>query len=291
MNALFHRQTDVGLQETEGGIHGDRSGGHRLRRRSSRIESRSREIHQRRIRLDINCYFAFIVVHIGQYRPLVGSSFIPTPASLMAKHVLINDYNPNDSMCFVWAVLSALYPCKKNAERVSKYRPYLNSIDLTGLNYPVPVNRVARFEKNNPTISINVYALGKDEQEIIPKFVTKCGAREKHVDLLLLSSKTDDNFHYTWIKNMSALICHRTKYRGVMHVCPHCVHRLRRRGQLRTIYPIFLNTYIKGRYTPNRDQTKASWNGNRARRRSACLSSFTRTSNRAWSPYTAIPAS
>jgi hypothetical protein len=113
---------------------------------------------------------------------------------------------------------------QENAERVSKYRPYLNSIDLTGLNYPVPVNRVARFEKNNPTISINVYALGKDEQEIIPKFVTKCGAREKHVDLLLLSSKTDDNFHYTWIKNMSALICHRTKYRGVMHVCPHCVH-------------------------------------------------------------------
>jgi hypothetical protein len=94
---------------------------------------------------------------------------------------------------------SALYPCKKNAERVSKYRPHLNSIDLMGLTFPVSIHRIARFEKNNPTISINVYALGKDDREIIPKFVTKCGAREKHVDLLLLSSKTGDNFHYIWI--------------------------------------------------------------------------------------------
>jgi hypothetical protein len=90
--------------------------------------------------------------------------------------------------------------CEKHAERISKYRPYLNSIDLTGLKYPVPVNQIARFEKNNPTISINVYTLGKDGLEIIPKFVTKCGAREKHVDLLLLSSETGDNCHYTWIK-------------------------------------------------------------------------------------------
>jgi hypothetical protein len=54
--------------------------------------------------------------------------------------------------------------------------------------------------------------------------VTKCGAREEHVDLLLLSSKADDNFHYTWIKNMNALIYRRTKYEGVSHVCPRCVH-------------------------------------------------------------------
>jgi hypothetical protein len=120
--------------------------------------------------------------------------FIPTPASLIAKQALINVYNPEDSMCFVWAVLSALYPVEKHIERISKYRPHLKSINLTGLTFPVPVNRVAMFEKNNPTISINVYALGKGEQELIPKFVTKCGAREKHVDLLLLSSETDDNF-------------------------------------------------------------------------------------------------
>jgi hypothetical protein len=48
----------------------------------------------------------------------------------------------------------------------------------------------------------------------------------KHVDLLLLSAETDGNFHFTWIKNMNALIYCRTKHEGEVHVCPHCVHPL-----------------------------------------------------------------
>jgi TusA-related sulfurtransferase len=185
MYALFHRQTDVGLQETEGGF-----------RTHVYTATDPADVDYAAVRAELNrdverftnvgsgwtlTAILRFVIRIGQYRPLAGSSFIPTPASLVAKHAVINVDNPDDSMCFVWAVLSALYPCKKNAERVSKYRPHLNSIDLTGLNCPIPINRIARFEKNNPTISINVYALGKDDREIIPKFVTKCGAREKHV--------------------------------------------------------------------------------------------------------------
>jgi hypothetical protein len=112
----------------------------------------------------------------------------------VTKHALINVYNPDDNVCFVWTVLSPLHPVEKHAERISKYRPHLTSIDLMGLKYPVPVHQVARFEKNNPTISINVYALGIDDLEIIPKFVTEFGATEKHVDLLLLSPGIDDKF-------------------------------------------------------------------------------------------------
>jgi hypothetical protein len=36
--------------------------------------------------------------------------------------------------------------------------------------------------------------------------------------------ESSDNFHYTWIKNMNALIYRRTKHEGISHVCPHCVH-------------------------------------------------------------------
>ena len=35
-------------------------------------------------------------VHTGEFRPLVGSSFVPTPADLVRKQALINVYNPND---------------------------------------------------------------------------------------------------------------------------------------------------------------------------------------------------
>jgi hypothetical protein len=59
---------------------------------------------------------------------------------------------------------------------ISKYRPHLDQIDLTGLKFSTPVNQATRFEKNNLTISINVYALGQEKQEIIPMLMTKCGA-------------------------------------------------------------------------------------------------------------------
>jgi hypothetical protein len=171
MYALFHRQTDAGLQETEGGFRTQ------VYTATDPADAAVRAELNHDVERFTNVGSGWtltailrFVVRIGQYRPLVGSSFIPTLASLVAKQTLINVYNPYDNMCFVWAILSALYPCKKNAERISKYRPHLNSIDLTGLTFPVPVNRVARFEKNNSAIYVNVYALGKDGREIIPKF-------------------------------------------------------------------------------------------------------------------------
>ena len=139
MNVLFHRQTDIGMQETEGGF-----------RTEIFTACDPTDIDYADLRADLireverftnigsgwtlTAILRF-VIRIGQYRPLAGSSFIPTPKVLMAKQALINVYNPNDNMCFAWAVLSALYPCKENADRVSKYRSRLESIDLTGLNF------------------------------------------------------------------------------------------------------------------------------------------------------------
>jgi len=42
------------------------------------------------------------VLCITPYRPLVGSSYIPTPAFLVGKRCLVNIHN-KDSRCFLWA--------------------------------------------------------------------------------------------------------------------------------------------------------------------------------------------
>jgi hypothetical protein len=89
----------------------------------------------------------------------------------------------------------------------------------------MPINQVGRFEKNDPTISINVHMLGKGEKDVIPKYVTKCGKREKHIDLFLLTP--DDKSHYVWVKNMSALLCHRTKSKNAVYMCPHSINPFR----------------------------------------------------------------
>ena len=95
MNVLFHRQTDVGLQETEGGF-----------RTEVFTASDASDIDYAELRADLNREVERFTnigsgwtltailrfrVHIGEYRPLVGSSFVPTPTSLIRKQALIND--------------------------------------------------------------------------------------------------------------------------------------------------------------------------------------------------------
>jgi hypothetical protein len=106
METLFHRQSDAGVQETEGSF--------RMQVFSA-FDSADIDFAHVRAALDREIErftnvgsgwdFTIIlrfVICIGQYRSLVGSSFIPTPTSLMPNHALINVFNPNDSMCFAW---------------------------------------------------------------------------------------------------------------------------------------------------------------------------------------------
>jgi hypothetical protein len=136
MNVLFHRQSDAGMQETEGGFY---------TQLFTTLDAADIDLTALRTDLDgeldrftnvgsgwtITAILRF-TIRIGQYRPMTGSSYIPTPKVLAVKHALVNVFNQDD-MCFAWAVLSALHPAH-NAQRVTNYRRYLNSIDLTGIN-------------------------------------------------------------------------------------------------------------------------------------------------------------
>jgi hypothetical protein len=154
MDALFHRQSDAGVQETEGGFR---------TQVFTALDPADIDFADVQAELDreverftnVGSGWNFtailrFVICIGQYRPLVGSSFAPTPASLIPKQALINVYIPGDNTCFAWAAVSALHSFDKHSEKILKYRPHLNSIDLSGLKFPVPFDLVARFQRNNP---------------------------------------------------------------------------------------------------------------------------------------------
>jgi len=84
------------------------------------------------------------VLSVHPYRPLYGSTFVPTPEFLANKCCLVNVQN-NDEKCYVWSVLSALYPPTHNPHRL-------------GLNFPIQTKQIPLFEKLNPSISVNVLA-------------------------------------------------------------------------------------------------------------------------------------
>lgn len=170
-----------------------------------------------------------------------GSSFIQLPEEIQKKKAIVNVKNKDD-LCFKWALLSALHPAEKNAQRVSKYKTYENELNFNGIDFPVKIKDITKFEENNHNISVNVYAvdISNFDSNIVPIRITK-NVQNKHVHLLLLTencshknSKYSDlqtnltnlevNSHYCWIKDLSRLIRSSvTRHEHKCYVCDRCL--------------------------------------------------------------------
>jgi len=169
-----------------------------------------------------------VTLNIMKYRPLVGSSFLPTPERLAKKHCIINVQN-QDQHCFAWSVLAALYPDRNgNAHKVSAYRKYFDngSLNLHGLQFPLKVENVKKFENQNPSISVNVLYYDQDDvtSEFVVAHMSAHRDRPKHVNLLLLDDSDSGKQHYVLISSMSRLVASRTKHKEATHVCNSCLH-------------------------------------------------------------------
>ena len=143
-------------------------------------------------------------IHTVAYEPLKGNSYIPLPPKLAQKKAIINMQN-EDNKCFTWSVLRALNPRERDNERIDKdLKKKEDSLNMTGIVNPVQLNAIDTFERQNPTISINVFG---HEESVCPLRVSKCEGREV-VNLLLISD--DEKRHYCLIKSMSRLLSSQT---------------------------------------------------------------------------------
>lgn len=167
-----------------------------------------------------------LVVNVCQFSPIGGSSFIKLPAFLANKKAIINVKN-NDNECFKWAVLAAIKPANKKAERVSKYKIYEDLLNFTDIEFPVTLKQIDKFEKQNPTISIHVYVFIENKNEVQPIRLSK-NVKENHIHLLLLSEINENNdtkTHYCFIKNLSALIGRQvSKFHAKKYFCDYCLN-------------------------------------------------------------------
>lgn len=137
-----------------------------------------------------------VTVHIVQYNPIKGSSYLSLPAKLASKKAIVNVQN-TDQNCFMWSVLVALYPVTNHPERVVNYMQHIDKLDFSGIPFPARVGDIPKFEKRNG-ISINVF--GYEKRELYPLHLTRERGL-KHVDLLVLNR--GENSHFCWIKWLS----------------------------------------------------------------------------------------
>ena len=116
------------------------------------------------------------------FQPLKGASYSPLPKKIRDKKAVLNIQN-QDQKCFLWSVLAAFHPVhwRNQPHRVNHYLRYESELNMEGIQYPVTVQQVTKFERQNPTISINVF--GCEDQELFPLYITK-QKKEFHMNLL-----------------------------------------------------------------------------------------------------------
>ena len=120
-----------------------------------------------------------------------ASSYSPLPKELKAKQGCLNIQN-NDEKCFLWSILALLHPVQRinSPHRVSKYQEYESELDMSGIQHPVDIKDIDKFEHQN-NISVNVY--GYEDKKIFPLSITPMTVARHHVNLLYITA--DETSH------------------------------------------------------------------------------------------------
>ena len=145
----------------------------------------------------------------------------PLPKFLANKKAIINPKNTDDE-CFKWCVTEAVYPQKRDRERITKNsRENAKLFNWEGIKFPMKKTQISLFEKNNPKYAVNL--LGYDVLGgISPSVISKHYASDRTaINLLMISN--ENTHHYVLVKDMSRLVGMQTnKHNGKSYICLNC---------------------------------------------------------------------
>ena len=126
----------------------------------------------------------------------------------------------NDNKCFLWSVLRALNLCEKNPERIDKkLKEKENTLNMGGIEYPVSLKDINKFENQNPTICITVF--GYNGKSVYPLRNSNNTDREHKMVLMLIEN---DGVNCL-VKNVSRLLSSQvSNHKEKHHFCVRCLN-------------------------------------------------------------------
>ena len=121
------------------------------------------------------------------------------PDWLARKKAIVNPHN-DDEECFKWSVIAAEKVGMKDPQRVSNLRKFMDNYDWSGLEFPVSIKDIGKFETRN---DISVNALAVEGRDI---YIHRKGRRMgREINLLMVSE--DGINHYTECKQHFCMNC------------------------------------------------------------------------------------
>ena len=160
--------------------------------------------------------FLYLDFNFHQLNLTRGSSYLPLPDWLVRKKAIVNPHNNNEE-CFKWSVIKVEKVRMKDPQRVSNLSKFTDNYDWSGLEFPVSIKDIGKFETRN-NISVNVLAVeGRDI------YIHRKGQRMgREINLLMVSE--DGINHYTAIKSLSRLLkSSNTKHKCKQHFYMNCL--------------------------------------------------------------------
>ena len=158
-------------------------------------------------------------LHTVEYVPLRGDTWIPLPKELANKKAIINMKN-EDNKCFLWCVLRALNQKDNHPERIDKkLMEKENTLNMEGIEYPVSLKDINKFEKQNPNIAITV--LGYEGKSVYP--LRNSDSTDRDYDIILMLIEEGGVKHYCLVKNLSRLLASQvSKAERKKYFCTRC---------------------------------------------------------------------
>lgn len=120
-----------------------------------------------------------------------------------------------DDRCFLYSCLAAIHPKKKHADRPWLYNKYIPELNVDGIELPVRLNQIPRFERLNPSLSINVF--GYERNLVIPLYHTQKRTARFDINLLLYKG------HYYLIRHLSRLLSQQSGLKNRYFYCHWCL--------------------------------------------------------------------
>ena len=160
--------------------------------------------------------FLYLDVNFHQLNLTRGSSYLPLPDWSVRKKAIVNPHN-NDEECFKWSVIAVEKVGMKDPQRVSNLRKFKDNYFWSGLEFPVSIKDIGKFETRN-NISVNVLAVeGRDI------YIHRKGRRVgREINLLMVSE--DGIWHYTAVKSLSRLLSSKnSNTKRKQHFCMKCL--------------------------------------------------------------------
>ena len=173
--------------------------------------------------------FLYLDINFHQLNLTRGSSYLPLPDWLARKNAIVNPHN-NDDECFKWSVTAAEKVGMKDPQRVPNLRKFMDNYDWSGLEFPVSIKDIGKFENRNK-ISVNVLAVEGRDIYIHRKGWRMMGpvgpgSRSDFMgrEINLLKVSEDGINHYTAIKSLSRLLkSSNAKRKCKQHFCMNCL--------------------------------------------------------------------